>query len=352
MAGLPDIVRQRLNHIAGGGNHLDAGLLTGFVEGTLTKAHRDHVLDHLAACSECNRVVALIAPVREVPRVVPPTEVGRYWLPQTALRWASAAAALALVISVVVIGRVGRQVKVPSAPSAAMHEASSASMTAPLAAPPKVASGAPRPGNKPAPRLSNSRQPAELAAASPRPPSPQENPALAGQSRPAVPVDVRGQTAFQTSMFSSAESWLELPAASLEAQPLKAEPPPIAPANVPEAPVAPTGAMWLLSDPGVLQKSNDSGHTWVPVAVPSRVPLRALSVLGQDIWAGGDQGTLYHSIDGGQTWTGVVPTSSNGIALSADIVRIAFSDLRHGWIATREGDIWTTRDSGATWSPK
>jgi photosystem II stability/assembly factor-like uncharacterized protein len=133
--------------------------------------------------------------------------------------------------------------------------------------------------------------------------------------------------------------------------PVKAAPAPVVTANVPSAPTGPIGPLWSVTDAGVLQRSNDGGHTWAAVTVPSRVPLHALSVLGQDIWTGGDQGALYHSTDGGQTWTAVVPTW-NEAPLSADIARIAFSDPRHGWIATREGAIWATRDAGATWTRK
>jgi photosystem II stability/assembly factor-like uncharacterized protein len=73
--------------------------------------------------------------------------------------------------------------------------------------------------------------------------------------------------------------------------------------------------------------------------------------LGQDIWIGGNGGALYHSTDGGQNWVAVIPIS-DGKTLFADIVRIAFSAPSHGWIATRSGEIWTTRDGGATWSLK
>jgi photosystem II stability/assembly factor-like uncharacterized protein len=72
-------------------------------------------------------------------------------------------------------------------------------------------------------------------------------------------------------------------------------------------------------------------------------------VLGDDIWVGGDRGALYHSTDAGRTWSAVKPTA-DGEALSADIVRIAFQDVRHGWVVTSDGKLWSTRNGGATWS--
>ena len=114
----------------------------------------------------------------------------------------------------------------------------------------------------------------------------------------AAPGDVPGERAYQTSIMSSPDTWLELEPAHVEPPPMKAEP---------AVPVSPAAPVWSISE-GVLQKSND-GRTWAPEIVPSRVPLRALFVSGQDIWTGGDQGVLYHSTDAGQTWTAVVPTS-------------------------------------------
>jgi len=313
MAELPEVAWRRLSRLVEGGDHPDAGLLTAFVEGTLPKPRRDGVFGHLVACSECNRLVALIAPEREVTTALQPAEVRRRWFGWIPARWAGAAVTATVVVSAVLIGRIGQQTKVPPAPSAAVERAPSLGLTAQL---PVVQPDAPRPTNNLSQRAPSSRQVAKSAAVSPQPPSAQVNAAIAAQSRPAASDDIHSETAFQTSMMSS----------------------------VPIEPI------WRVSDPGVLQKSGANGHTWVAVAVPSRVPLRvALSVLGQDIWTGGDQGALYHSTDAGQTWTAVVPTL-NGAPLSADIVRIAFSDLQHGQITTRSGEIWTTRDRGATWS--
>jgi len=347
MAELPEVARRRLSRMVGDGNHPDAGLLTALVEGTLAKTHRDDVFNHLVACSECNRLLALIAPEREITRVVQPAGVRRRWVAWPALRWAGAAAVAAVVLSAVVIERIGQHTKVPVAPSAAVEQAPSLT-TAQLPAPVTAQPSTPRPTNKLSQRASSPRELAGSAAVSAHPASERVNPAIAAQSRPAVPGNVPGETAFQTSMTSSAASSPDLSSSGVESSPVTAEP---STTNVPAAPAGPIEPIWAVSAAGVLQRSNDSGHTWVPVTIPSRVPMRDVSVLGQDIWTGGDQGALYHSTDAGHTWTAVVPTS-DGVSLSADITRIGFSDLRHGAIKTRDGSIWTTHDGGATWSQK
>jgi hypothetical protein len=75
---------------------------------------------------------------------------------------------------------------------------------------------------------------------------------------------------------------------------------------------------------------------------------RALTVAGSDVWAGGASGVLYHSIDAGGQWTRVTPLSG-GIALTADVVGIEFSDAQHGKITTSTAETWTTADAGQSW---
>jgi hypothetical protein len=351
MVELPEVARRRLSRPAASEGHPDAGLLTAFVEGTLARTHRDEVLTHLIACSDCNRLVAIIAPERERTPVVQPIPARRGWFAWAPLRWAGAAAAAAVIVSAIWIGRIDEPASVPAPPSIAVERTPSPSMTAQLSPVPVVVSPV-NPATEKRPQ-----QPRELAKspAVPASPAPVDSAtATFAESRPAVPGDVRDQSSFQTSVISGVNPQQELPLSA--AEPLHAPPKPdAAPLIQPVVPVPPPahaiGPIWSVSDSGVLQKSNDSGQTWATVPVPTGAPLRAVSVLGQNIWIGGDRGALYHSTDGGQNWVAVVPIS-DGKTLSADVVRIAFSDPGHGWVATRNGDIWTTRDSGANWSLK
>lgn len=339
MGEFPDIARQRLGRVVAAGDHPDAGLLTAFVEGTLASTHRDFLLNHLVACSECNRLIALAAPEQQDAPVVAPVAVRRPWFAWAPLRWVGAAAAAAVVVSAVWIGQVNHTVNPPAAPSAALMKAPSLAVTAEVASPDRAARSA-------------RRENRQLAKAKPLPVQPQApriDPVIAAQSRPAAPGSVGDQSAFQTSMLSGENARTDISAATPEPlQPaLQPEPAP----SKPSAPIAPAraiGPVWSLSDAGVLRRSDDSGQSWSAVPVPSSVPMRAVFVMGHEIWIGGDRGTLLHSIDSGRTWITVVP-SANGQMLSEDIARIAFSDIRHGWIATRQGRIWTTHDGGVNW---
>jgi hypothetical protein len=356
MAELPEIARRRLNRPAASSSHPDAGLLTAFVEGTIARAHRDDVLNHLVACSDCNRLVALIAPQPQVAPVVQTVPERRGWFAWMPLRFASAAAAAVIIVGAIWIGRIDEPARVPAAPSIAVQQTPSPSTTAQLPpAPIAVSPGKPTRDKRP-------QQPRELAQSPALPSLPAVPSPLApvgsaaptfAESRPAVPGDVRDQSAFQTSVISGLNSQQQVPFSA--AEPLRPPPKPdAAPVSKPEVPAAPAraiGPMWSVSDSGLLRRSNDSGQTWTTIPVPTRAPLRTVAVLGQDIWIGGNGGALYHSTDGGQNWVAVIPIS-DGKTLSADIVRIAFSAPSHGWIATRSGEIWTTRDGGATWSLK
>lgn len=354
MVELPEIARRRLSRAAASGDHPDAGLLTAFVEGTLARSHRDQVFNHLVACSDCNRLVALVAPPQEVAPAVQPVPASRGWFSWATfapLRWAGAAAAVAVIVSAVWIARIDHPGRVPASPPVAVEKNFPPSMVAQL--PPATAAASPRKpaaDKRPQPR----HELAKSAAAPTQPVTPPAVPeATFAESRPAVPGNVGDRSAFETSIITDSAPQSSLPPA--DAEPLHPRlKPEVAPAVQPSVPAPSAGAIgpvWSVSDSGVLQKSNDSGRSWAAVPVPTRSPLRVVSVMGQEIWVGGDGGALYHSSDGGQSWAAVTPVS-DGKTLSTDIVRMAFASPSHGWIATRNGEIWITRDSGATWSVK
>ena len=349
MAEFPEIARRRLSRMMVAGNHPDPGLLTAFIEGSLIKCHRRDVLNHLAGCSECNRMVALIATRPEL-AVAQPAKVPIRGFVFTPWRWASLAATTAVLVCAFVIGRIEWQTRTTAHPAAAVVKAPPSNMTAQAPVPATVQPAVPRFHSKPSQRILTSHEAEQSARVSGRQGSLHSAPAITSQGRAVTPSNLRDHTAYETSMLSSAdfsrEPRIAVPTPSMPQ--VKVERAPAVSANVPAAIATPTAPVWSVSERGMLKKSNDGGHTWRTVLVPSRVPLRALAVLGQDIWIGGDHGALYHSTDGGETWTSVV-AKSNRATLSNDIARIAFSDLYHGWIATRNGEIWTTHDAGATW---
>ena len=58
---------------------------------------------------------------------------------------------------------------------------------------------------------------------------------------------------------------------------------------------------WRVTSDGHLEHSTSSG-TWTPVLADQPAKFHAVSVVGDNVWAGGSGGVLFHSTDGGQTW--------------------------------------------------
>jgi photosystem II stability/assembly factor-like uncharacterized protein len=105
---------------------------------------------------------------------------------------------------------------------------------------------------------------------------------------------------------------------------------------------------WALTSDGNLQRSLDSGRSWVVIPISTQSHFHALAANGLDIWVGGDSGALYHSSDAGQHWVQIRPTE-NGRPLSADIIGVEFPDMEHGRVNTSTGEVWVTEDAGFTW---
>jgi Photosynthesis system II assembly factor YCF48/Putative zinc-finger len=105
---------------------------------------------------------------------------------------------------------------------------------------------------------------------------------------------------------------------------------------------------WTLSPSGTVQRSLDSGKTWQTLSVANNVVFRAIAANDSDIWAGGSAGALYHSADAGEHWTRV-NVLLDGKPLTADIIRVEFSDSLHGRVVTSADETWATSDGGSSW---
>ena len=113
-------------------------------------------------------------------------------------------------------------------------------------------------------------------------------------------------------------------------------------------PAVVTHRQWRVTSDGHLEHSTSSG-TWTPVLADQPAKFHAVSVVGDNVWAGGSGGVLFHSSDGGQTW------NKNQLSAPANvetgtIVSIRFSDAQHGVVTTDAGARWNTSDGGATWT--
>src|SRR5882762_7702388 len=117
MTEVPKIVYDRLRAASPERTHPDADLLTAFAEQALSATERDDVLQHLALCGDCRKVVALALPAADVapPRIADEdgvrTTVSRAGAPALhklsfawpTLRWAALAAGVVVVAAVLLV---------------------------------------------------------------------------------------------------------------------------------------------------------------------------------------------------------------------------------------------------------
>ena len=99
-----------------------------------------------------------------------------------------------------------------------------------------------------------------------------------------------------------------------------------------------------------LERSLDHGKTWSTVLNADH-PLLCHAENANDIWAGGKAGTLFHSTDGGTSWMQVQPAVGDQ-PLKADIIRIEVHSAAEIVLFLQHGEVWTTSDSGKTWTRK
>src|SRR6476659_287436 len=116
---------------------------------------------------------------------------------------------------------------------------------------------------------------------------------------------------------------------------------------------------WAVGSRGTLLATIDGGNSWQIKSQPTRDVLRDIIFTDQqngwlvcevnlyDLKTKDEPRTyLMETTDGGESWTRV---ELKGIDVNARLVRALFSRGR-GWVFGEEGAIFTTRDSGATWT--
>jgi Photosynthesis system II assembly factor YCF48 len=410
MDGIRKLVARRLKTQAAG-PHPDAELLAAFAENALFPNQREQVLAHVGRCAACRQVLFLALPDAEAAQqVLAVTPRGTRF----AFRWGTLAAGV-IVVAAVFVGRyeiTGRYepalATIPLAsqnkPAGVAEDKASAeiasirTLPARKAAARAAAAGHPEPKHmtaKPLEKLDFDKSgevrivaPAAGAAASAKAVSTDQKDkalsasnwqaqdadsattneiALASPAKPAatnMPVapktrsdEIRAYAAKASPVGggsgSSVQGTDQTSGYALESAGArkKQESPATSKLQLTTQSGVVTLPRWAISPEGGVQRSSDGGQTWQPVTTPNGVVFKALSAVRGDIWAGGNSGVLYHSADSGQTWTHVTP-ESNGMKLSADIVRINFSNSQNGAVETSDGGVWTTSDGGQSWQRK
>lgn len=287
--------------------HPDAEIIAAFADNSLPLHDRNGLLDHVTACPDCRDILYLaLADAAETQSIlaIKPR-------PRLAVRWATLAASIVILGSVVITNR-------------QMFVGHSQRATTPLTHPDLgvVAQGA-----------SGAEPSAQVGA---KQPSAKVRPALkhmTAKPQADLQFDKGDQIHFAARQSpNSATASVDQVAASAYGK--------AASANI--------AAAWSVSPNGMVQRSFDAGKTWEAVVVTDGAFFKAVCSTANDVWAGGGTGKLYHSSDSGQTWTKVEPTYQ-GKKLTANIVDIKFSDPQDGFVSAENGEIWSTSDSGQSW---
>jgi photosystem II stability/assembly factor-like uncharacterized protein len=117
---------------------------------------------------------------------------------------------------------------------------------------------------------------------------------------------------------------------------------------------------WAVGSKGTLLATIDGGNSWQIKSQPTVDVLRDIyftdaqngwllcEVILYDLKSKNDSRTyLMQTSDGGETWKRI---SIRGADVDARLVRAVFSQGGRGWAFGEEGTIFTTRDSGVSWT--
>jgi hypothetical protein len=106
--------------------------------------------------------------------------------------------------------------------------------------------------------------------------------------------------------------------------------------------------IWQIGGDGLIDKSSDSGMTWVRQQSGTNAQLIAGSAPDNQVcWLVGD-GVILRTVDGGATWT-KVSTPISGAQIDWTAVYATDADNAH--VASIDGRRFATKDGGQTWSP-
>jgi hypothetical protein len=327
-----------------GAECLDAALVAGWFDGTLSHAERTAVEAHAASCARCQATIAaLVRTDRPSPRV---------WWRAPAMRWLVPVAVAAAVSLVVGIGAL----RTGDAGRPATTGASYARFESPAPAP--AASAGPATAERPSPA------PAGQAAAADATAKPTTSSAAASASEKASAR--RDQEVTARALRAEAPPVPMLPIEPAREQARAAALPQAPGAGVPTAAPAqaaapPAGAAASApaavggmapitapaSDSMEQLRARSGADSLALSAVAGRSGARAPLILSPDpsvVWRISGSGQVERSVTGGVTWqtqtTGVSAVLTAGVAPSANVC----------WLVGWRGVVLKTSDGGQTWT--
>ncbi len=350
--------------------HPDANQLALWLEGGLAERQRQRLLRHLSECEACRSWAvcaqtagaALPAAAPNLPVPLPLPMRGGFWRWQAPLGVAASAVLVAAVV--------WRLPAVPAPPPPQPAVRAQALATAPPQA--RILRPQPAPAAAPPPRsdgMPAAAAPPSLSAAQPSAPAPalqaavqpqiDFSPLLTGfQDQPMLPMARSALAAWDGETGGGAVAAAtpavaitpdsSAPAASATAWPFASG---FASGGVsdqgPLAPSVASGLGWAISRGGEVLRSIGAG-LWQTVPLVPGVHFRALTEIGNTIWAGGRADQLFYSPDHGAHWRTVrLPKLG---AHPAPLQSISFYDTHHGVVMSQDGRVWITSDGGMTWT--
>lgn len=344
------------------GPHPDPELLAALAENSLPHRDRADLLKHLATCIDCRDILYLALPdMAEAQQLV---AVSRKQ-PRFAWRWATLAASIVIVGSVIVSNRhmftehpttalESRDMAYPASPPP--KEPSEADQL-PSGVPAREARAKARPEAKhmtakPQSSMTFDQSDEVHVAAAAAPAALNEQKVAANQVQPAA----RGQAVQGRAARDEVAQGKDRQFTAAQDQRTQTRQLLVAPSQRFDTYSAgnlssKTAFSWSLTPAGQPQRSLDLGRSWQVLPVKNGPFLVIQSVGLNDVWIGGSAGSLYHSSDAGQNWAKIVPTS-DGKKLESDVKEINFTDPLNGTVTTVSGEIWSTSDSGKNWQLK
>jgi hypothetical protein len=118
--------------------------------------------------------------------------------------------------------------------------------------------------------------------------------------------------------------------------------------------VSPTNGnmVWRIGQHGRIERSSDSGQTWIPCPSGVTADLLAGAAPGNNVaWVAGASGTILRTTDAGATWSHL-KSPAVGANQAPDWASVSATDRNHATISTITGESFSTTDGGTTWSPK
>ena len=185
------------------------------------------------------------------------------------------------------------------------------------------------------------------SAISPAPPSPEKAQAEAAGAAPAAALQSEAKAA------PAAPPPSPQPAARTRSiqgfSALKAAEPAFIQATSPYG-----STVWRFGKGGTIERSGDSGETWVPQTSPIQEDwLAGVAVSDTVCWAAGKNGSIARTTDG-ERWERVAPPAMSAGADSKwpDWTGITARDAQSATINASDGRKFATADGGKTWQPQ